>query len=757
MAVIGKPIDRKDARLKVTGAARYAAEFSQTNLAYAFPVRSTIGNGRIINIDLSAAEKSSGVLSVLTHKNAPRLKQINVMEVAQYGTIPGEMLLPLQEDVIHYVGQYVALVVAETYEQARQAAALVKVEYEQKKAAIEIENAPTKFKPEKFFGFEDAQPKRGDANGAMNSAAVKFEQNYSTPVENHHPMETHATIAVWDNGGALTVYDATQAVMGTQIVMAQTLGVDLGKVRIISPFVGGGFGCKGLVWMHPVLAAMAAQAVKRPVKIVLTRQMMQTNIGHRGETKQQVALGANRDGRLTAIRHLNETYTSNLSEFFEPSGLTTRLIYACPNVEITHEVARLNVGTPTPMRAPGESPGSFAIESAMDELAQELKIDPIQLRLTNHADVNPQTNQPWSSKKLKECYRIGAEKFGWSKRKSEPRQMRDGRFLVGYGMATASYPGYRANASARVRLNADGTAVVSSATQDIGTGTYTVIAQIASEFLGIPVERIEVKIGDSSLPPAPTSGGSQSVASVGPAVQAACAAVRKKIYETVSKDNASPFFGKAENEIAFGDGRMFLKSDASKGGTYQEILGRAKRAFVEECVTSNMAGQQSSAPCSPFTAAPEENGDVKKYAFQSFGAQFAEVGVDEDLGIVRVRRFTSVQDIGRVMNEKTARSQVYSGVIYGIGMALMEETHYDPRNARPVVRNLADYHVPVHLDVPPIDVHFIGEPDPHINTLGARGIGEIGITGVAAAIANAVFNATGKRVRDLPITPDKIL
>ena len=775
--IIGKPLDRKDARLKVTGAAQYAAEFPAQNLAYGFPVRSAIAKGRIAAIDQSAAEKADGVISVLTHKTAERINVIDPMAVAAYGTAPGETLLPLQTDEIHYVGQYIALVVAETYEQARYAAGLLKIDYETKPPAVELAKEKANgYQPEKFFGAEEVQIKRGDAETAFNAAPVKFEQTYRTPTENHHPMETHATIAIWNSRDNLTLYDATQAVKGTQAVLAQAFKLKVENVRIRSPFVGGGFGCKGLVWMHPVLAAMGARAVKRPVKIVLTRQMMQTNVGRRGETEQKIQLGADANGQLSVIKHHTDTYTTTLSEFFEPPGLMTKLLYAVPNLAITHNVARLNVGTPTPMRAPGESPGTFALESAMDELAHELKIDPVQLRLTNYAAKHPHDGREWSSNFLRECYQTGIEKFGWNKRKTQPRQTRDGRFLIGYGMATATYPGYRSPASARVRVMADGTAIVASATQDIGTGTYTVLMQVAAEYLGIPVERIKPEIGDSSLPTAPTSGGSQTVASVAPAVKQACDLIREQVLQIVANDQKSPLFNRKPAEIMFADGKIFVTGDSSKSETYAEILRRHNKPMLEACVTANVAtpeakeeprnpaveksAQQNQAgagapPCSPFTG--EQDADQKKFAFQSHGAQFAEVGVDEDLGIVRVRRFVSVQDIGKVMNEKTARSQVYSGVIYGIGMALMEETVYDPRTARPVIRTLADYHVPVNLDVPPIEVYLINKPDPHINALGARGIGEIGITGVAAAIANAVFNATGKRVRDLPLTPDKLL
>lgn len=767
-SVLGRPLDRVDGRRKVMGAAPYAAEFKVSNVAYAMLVQSTIAKGTIRTIDTAAAERAPGVVAVFTHKNMPRLGKIG--DVSAEGTAPGEQHIPLQDATIHYAAQNIALVVAESYEQARFAASLVRATYDEQKPALAIEdpNAPS-YAPEKFFGFEEVQDKRGDAAGAMATAQTKVEQTYSTPVEHHNPLEPPATIAQWD-GDRLTIYNATQAVIGTQKMFAGIFKLPVNNVRVISPFVGGGFGCKGLIWLHPALAAVAARELKRPVKLALTRQQMFTSNGHRGRTVQRLSLGAARDGKLTSIRHLSTTQTSPVGDFFEPPGLTTRMLYACPNLEMTHTVKRLNLGTPTPMRAPGESPGTFALESAMDELAYQLKLDPLELRLINHADVHPHNGKAWSSKHLKDCYRLGAEKFGWANRKAEPRAMKDGRWLIGYGMATATYPGYRSPASARATIKADGSVLVQSATQDIGTGTYTVMAQVAADTLGVPIERVKAELGDSSLPPAPTSGGSTTVASVAPAVKAACEQARAEIVKLALAQRGSKLFGKREDEIAFANSRLFVRGEEARGESYADILKRAKRAEVAACVTAQTvpppgaqqeaaSGQQGAglAPCSRFGPLVEQDADQARYAFQSFGAQFAEVRVDEDLGVVRVARFTSVQDIGRVINEKMARSQVHSGVIYGIGMALMEETVYDQRNGRNVVRTLADYHFPANADVPAIDVHFIGAPDPHINSIGSRGVGEIGITGVAAAIANAVFHATGKRVRDLPITPDKLL
>ncbi len=775
--VIGKPLDRMDARAKVTGAAKYAAEFNQKNMAYAFAVRSTVGNGTIVSFETAAAQKAGGVLQILTHENAARLKEYNQQEVSKTGGMLGEMLLPLQENKVNYFGQYVALVVAESYEQARTAAELVVVNYNKQTPAIDLEKElPNGEEPQKARG-EDVQVNKGQAQSVINASPFKIEQTYRTPTENHHPMEPHATIAVWDGAEKLTIYDASQGVKGTQGTTAHFLGLKPDNVRLISPYVGGGFGCKGAAWAHVLLAAMAAKAVNRPVKFAITRQMMVTNVGRRPETIQKVALASDKDGKLTAIRHENNSYKS-FAEYFEQSGVQTKILYSAPMREITYKLAKFNINSPTFMRAPGETPGTFALESAMDELAHELKMDPIQLRILNHTTVDPLQKLPFSSEYLLECYKIGADKFGWANRKMQPRQARNGKYLVGYGMATATYPANRSKASAKIQMTADGSVKVLSATQDIGTGTYTILAQTAADALGVPYEKISVEIGDSSLPPAPVSGGSMTVASVTAAVVAAAEMLKKDLMALAMSDGKSQLSGRKPEEISYAEARFFVAGDSSKSDSYVEIMRRNNKKMVEACATAqpfaaanpNEANEQAkkesetggqnqmgNPPCSPFQANEDEDSNKKKYSFHSFGAQFAEVLIDEDLGTIRVSRFTSVHDIGQIMNEKTCRSQVIGGVIYGLGQALMEETAYDKRWANPVHRTLADYHVPVNLDVPEIDAYFIGKPDPHISTVGARGIGEIGITGVAAAVANAVFNATGKRLRDLPLTPDKLL
>ena len=756
--VVGKPINRVDGRLKVMGAARYAAEIPQDNIAHAVLIQSTIAKGRIKDIDTSKAETAPGVLAVITHRNAPKLNLKTDGSMVEGK--PGEDFVPLQSDEVFYDGQHIGVVVAETFEQAKHATSLVHVTYEEEKPTVEIEQGLSKaYQPKQFFG-EELQVQRGDVAKAIAEAEVKIEQTYTTPIEHHNPMESSASIAVW-NGNQLTVYDATQWVIGTRNIVAYTLGIPNENVRIISHFVGGGFGCKGYTWWHTILAAVAARLVGRPVKLVVTRQQMFSSCGHRSPTIQQLTLSATRDGKLTAIRHVTTSQTSEVDECVEPCGLTTRLLYACPNLEVTHNLVRVNTGTPTAMRAPGEAPGTFALESALDELAYELGIDPVELRIINHADVNPQTGNPWSSKYLKECYQKGAERFGWSRRNPTPGSMRDGDYLIGWGMATATYPGYRSPASAKAQLFADGRAVVSSATHDLGTGTYTIMTQIAADALGLPVERIEFKLGESSMPKAPVAGGSQSAASVAPAVQGAAEELRNRVIRLAIDDESSPLHGAAQEGISTENGRVFLKNEPSRGETYAEILQRNNLPMVEVEAIANTAAsesqQNSDNKVVRICVGKNENSDWQQYAFQSFGAQFAEVRVHTGLGQVHVTRFVSAIDVGRVLNHKTARSQVLGGVTMGLGMALMEETVLDQQSGRLVVRNLADYHVPVHADIGDIDVIFIDKPDPHISRMGVRGVGEIGITGVAAAVANAIYHATGKRIRELPITPDKLL
>ena len=758
MALIGKPLDRIDGRLKVTGAARYSAEFNQANMAYGFPIRSTIANGTIRDFNIEAAERSEGVLSILTYRNAPRLRAPTPQ--VRTGGVLGDFVLPLQNNRIYAYGQYIGMVVAETYEQARAAANLVTVFYDRQEPAIDLEKElPKGTRPELNTAGMLAQVNVGEAAPVIDASPVKIEHEYVTSNQNHHPMEPHATIAIWEGANKLTIYDATQNVGGVRGNTAYLFNLEPTNVTVLSYYIGGAFGSKALQYNNIFLTVMAARVVNRPVKFALTRQMMPTNVGRRPQTIQTISLGADRAGNLTALRHHTDSYR-NLSTYFENTGSQSLVVYKAPVREISYRITTPNIGPPNFMRAPGEEPGSFALESAMDELAYELKMDPLALRVLNHTPVNPETRLPFSSEHLLECYSIGAEKIGWSKRNPVPGQQRNGRYLVGYGMATAEYPAARRSAAARVRMMPDGSIRVMTATHDIGTGMYTILAQTAGDALGLPIERITVLIGDSSLPPAPGAFGSVSTASVLPAVFETGKILRTQLLDVALADRGSRLAGRRPDEIAFSDGRFFLRADPSVGDAYADIMRRSNRPMLEVTTLSMpAAGPGFGPPAGPFPLAPydlDQNSNTNRYAFNAFGAQFAEVWVDQDLGIIRIKRFVSVMDIGQLMNEKTARSQIIGSVIYGIGSALMEETNYDMRYANPVTRTLADYHVPVHLDTPPIEVHFIGKPDPHISPLGAKGGGEIGTVGVSAAIANAVFNATGKRIRELPLTPDKV-
>jgi xanthine dehydrogenase YagR molybdenum-binding subunit len=726
---VGKPLDRVDGRLKVTGAATYAAEHRQERLAHAVLVQSTIARGRIVAIDMAAAARAPGVLAILTHENAPKLQKASNGE-------PGEDRLPLADDLVHYAGQHVALVVADTVERARHAASLVAVRYQSEEPVLEVAQVEASADlPQRL------QRRRGDAAAALGApGVVKLRQVYTTPVATHNPLEPSATVAAWD-GERLTVADSTQAVVVTRTFLAETFGIPKQSVRVVCPFTGGAFGCKGSQWPHTLLAAMAARVTRRPVQLNLTREQMFTSVGHRPPTAQTIALAARQDGTLTAISHETIHPTSPTTRYVEDcGGSTSWRLYACENVAISHRLVRVNVGAPAPMRAPGETPGSFALESAMDELAYALGMDPIELRLKNHADRDPVDGKPWSSKLLQECYRRGAERFGWRRRSPLPRSMRDGDLLVGWGMATAAYPCWSDAAAARVRLARDGGALVQTATQELGTGSYTVFTQLAADALGLPVERVTLELGDSDLPEAPPSYGSQSVASVSEAILRAVADLKARLLTLAAAQAAgSPLAGLRPDQVGLADGRIVAVADPSHGLAFVEVLERARLQSIEA------------------EARAEPGEGAKGFSVYSFGAQFCEVKIDPMLPRVRVTRWVSAVDAGRILNPKTSRSQVLGGVTMGIGMALLEQTVYDPRSGRPVTANLADYLTPVQGDVPEIEVDLLDRPDPVSNSLGCRGIGEIGITGVAAAIANAVFHATGRRVRDLPITLDKLL
>jgi len=734
-ASIGAGLNRVDGHLKVSGGARYAGEEPIANMAHAVLIQSTIGKGRVAEIDTGAAERAPGVLLVLTARNAPKLPGTKANPRR-----PGEAYPLLQDDTVDYNGQHIGLVVAETFEQATHAARLVAVRYAEEPPLARLEQALDKAMVPKHFrdGAREPDSRRGDPEAAFAAAPVKLDQTYTTPVEHHNPMEPHAVTAAWD-GGKLTLYHSTQGVFPSRKTVAGLFGIPVDDVHVISHYVGGGFGTKGSTWPHVTLTAVASRMTKRPVKLMLTRRQMYSSNGYRSKTIQRLRLAADADGRLVAMMHDGILQTATFGEFVEPVGLPTEMMYACPNVAVTHRVAPINAGLPTFMRAPGEATGMYALESAMDELAAQLAVDPLELRLRNYAERDEHGDRPWSSKSLKACYERGAAAFGWARRNRRAGATREGDVLIGSGMASATYPANRSQAGATVRLGADGTAVVRSGTQDIGTGTYTIMTQVAADALGLPPSRVIAELGDSAMPATPVSGGSQTAASVMPAIHAAAKAVREQLLALAVGLNDGPLAGAKPADIDIANGALFLVRDPSQREDIGAVLSRAGRDAI--------AATRDVQPAA----------DAKKYGMHAFGAHFAEVRVDTALGEVRVSRYVGAFAAGRILNAKTARSQAIGGIVYGLGMALTEETHVDARTARIVNANIAEYLVPVHADVPAIEIVLVDEDDPHVNALGIKGLGELPMVGAAAAIANAVYHATGRRVRDMPIRPDKLI
>jgi xanthine dehydrogenase YagR molybdenum-binding subunit len=733
MISIGDPIVRVDGRAKVTGAAKYSAEWETKNLAYAVMVTSTIPSGRVQSMMTEKARQVPGVIDVLTSQNAMKLPDGGKAAIRPPA---GRALSLLQDNMVRYNNEPIALVVAETLDQALYAASLVEVRYQQETPKLDFKAGMATAHPG-GHGKDPSDIAAGQVRPQMAEGEVTVDEVYTTPIENHNPMEPHATIAEWD-GDKLTLHDATQYITGVKQTVAKTLGIPDENVHTICPFTGGGFGCKGSTWSHVVLAAMAAKAVQRPVKLVLERPQMFGPVGARPRTHQHIVLAAKKDGTLTAMQHHVHTHTSVFEDFTEPSSVQTRMLYASPAISTSQRLVPLNVGTPTFQRAPGESTGTFALEIAMDELAEKLGMDPIELRLKNYAEKDPTSNKPFSSKHLRECYEQGAQKFGWSKRDAKPRSMRRGDELRGMGMATATYPANRSAASAKVEFQPSGRVVVASGSQELGQGMYTVMAEVAAATLRIPVEIVDAKLGDSTLPKAPVSGGSQSASSVTPAVQAAAKQAQLALL-TAAVGQGSTFAGAQADELEFENANIQRKGKPETAVHFKDFLARN-------------GGKPIGA-----TASAEKDQDAEAYSAHSWGAVFAEVGVDELTGMVRVHRVTGVYDVGKLLNEKTAKSQLIGGIVWAVGLALLEETHIDPRNGRTVNNNLAEYHVPVNADIGEIDVSVVGIPDTKFNPLGGRGIGEIGITGAGAAIANGIYHATGKRIRSAPITADMLI
>jgi len=735
---LGKPIDRLDGYAKVTGAATFSAEYRIKGLVHAALAYSTISKGVIKNIDAKAAEEASGVIKIITHLNAPPMKAPKPLSSQGEPSAGVTEVKILNTDRISWNGQPIAVVIADTEERAEYAASLINVTYTAERGMNSFEAAiPSAKKPKEILG-EDPEVTKGDPDAAFKSANHRVDLKFTTPPYNHNAIELHASIAVWAGDDKVTLYDTSQFTAGTANSIADIFGLKNENVQVISTFVGGGFGGKGGIWSYNQLAVLAARMAGRPVRIALTREGVFRIVGGRTPSQQRVAIAADDSGRISAFIHEGVTAQSTDNNFPEQFSFPPRHLYEMASYRIGQDICEVNRVANTFMRAPGESIGTFAVESAMDALAHELQLDPVEFRMRNEPEKDPVSGNEFSSRHMREAYRMGAEKFGWKNRPAAVRSQREGDWLIGQGVATGTYPMYRFVTAARVRINADGTALIESSAQEMGMGTETVQTQHAAELLGLPMDKVKFDYGDSTLPWAGVAGGSSQTVSIALAVQQASEKVLTELLTLAQKDSNSVLKDAKVSDVRMMNGGIFRKEQPSIGETYSVILKRAKKDFVQ-------AEHKTGAPL-----------EMMKYSMHSYAAQFCEARVQEGTGEVRISRWVGAFDVGRILNPKTAVSQFRGGIIMGIGMALTEETMFDDRTGRITNATLAEYHVPVQADVPHLDIVYTDIPDPH-TPMGAHGIGEIGITGVAAAVANAVYHATGKRVTSLPITLDKLL
>ncbi len=737
---IGMPVARVDGRLKVTGQARYSAEYAAPDLAYGVVVNSTIARGRIVRIDATRARAVPGVLDVLSHENRPKVRSMDLFYKDM--TAPGgSPFKPFLDAEVHYSAQPVALVVAETFEAAREASRLVEIEYaEQAHETNLVAHMGRAHEPSRLKAGYSPPPKpRGDADQAFDDAPVKVDATFYSGVEHHNPMEMHASTVVYGEDGHLTIYDKSQGSQNCRWLVSRVFGLGKDKVTVRNPFVGGAFGSGLRPQYNLVLATMAALHLQRSVRVVLTRQQMFT-FGHRPETWQRVKLAAERDGTLRAVVHKAIAETSRFEDYVEVVVNWSGQLYRCDNVRLQYKLVPLDQYTPIDMRAPGAAHGVYALEIAMDELAYALSMDPLALRLKNYTEHDASKNLPYSTKELRACYEQAAERFGWSKRPPAPRSMRRGRELVGWGMASGIWDAMQMFARVRAVLHADGRLVVGSAATDIGTGTYTSMSLVAADALGLPLEQVTFMLGDSDLPVAPIEGGSSHMATVGSAVAGACEKIQRELWTLARHVKGSGFEEARFKEVDFSGGAIRLRSRPEVALPYTQLLSHAGRSEIDVkyLLTPNVLKQ-------------------KKYIRAVHSAVFCEVCVDEEMGTVRVTRVVSAVAAGRIISARTARSQISGGVVWGISQALHEETHTDHALGRFMNHNYAEYHVAANADIPDIDVIFVHEDDRIVSRIGAKGVGEIGIVGTAAAVANAIFHATGKRLRSTPMTPDKVM
>ena len=739
---IGRKTPRVDGPLKVTGTAQYASDFHFPVMLYAVPIEATIASGRVTKLDTAAAEKMPGVRAILHRENIGKIFRSTFGP--GFEGITDERRPPFEDDVVRYYGQYIALAVADTFESAKAAADAVRATYAKDKHNVDPHLEPDDEPPvveTSYVATERLQSERGNAEKAFASAPVKLDQTYVTPAETHNPIELQATTALWE-GDKLTIYEESQGVFNLRRVLAQMFGLPEENVRVITKFVGSGFGSKLWPWTHCPLAVAAARQLGKPVKLVLSRKMMFQSVGHRPRTQQRICLGATIDGKLVSLQHDYVNDHSILDNYHEDCGEATAFHYSVPNLRVHFGRARRNVGSPTAMRGPGAVPGLYATESAMNELADQLKIDPVQLRVLNEPKIDEGLGIPFSSRHYVECLELGSEKFGWSMRNPEVGSMKRDGLVLGWGMAGCAWLAARFAAEASVQLRDDGTVRVASGTQDIGTGTYTILAQLASEKTGVPLDRVEVVLGDTSLPAGPISGGSMVTGSMVPAVFAAADQAIALLLKVATATPGSPVEKRKPDDLAFERGRVFVKTEKSgEGVVFADILKRANLRLVTG------SGKSEATFGNP----------KPKFSMHSYGCHLAEVTWQPEIARLRVSRVVTVIDAGRTINPLAGRNQIEGAVVMGIGMAMLEHTTYDPQNGAPINSNLADYIVAVNADVPQLEVHFLDYPDLELNVLGARGIGEIGLAGIAAAITAATYHATGVRVRELPIRIEKLL